>query len=55
MADCDANYVRLMKLFPEMVQGDERKIGIHHVEDSVLTLSVLEQTPYTTLVKLGQK
>lgn len=55
MSDCDANYVRLMKLFPEIVQGDERRIGIHHVEDSVLTLSVLEQTPYTTLVKLAQK
>lgn len=62
MADCDANYARLMKLFPDMIQVSEekveqkgeRKIGIHHVEDSVLTLSVLEQTPYTTLVKLGQ-
>jgi len=59
MADCDANYARLMKLFPEMIQSsegqDERKIGIYHVEESVLTLSILEQTPYTTLVKLGQE
>jgi len=63
MADCDANYARLMKLFPDMIQvsektdeqKDERKIGIYHVEESVLTLRVLEQTPYTTLVRLGQE
>ena len=55
MADCDANYVRLMKLFPEMGEGQERKIGLHHGEDCVLCLSVLEQTPYTTLVQLGQE
>ena len=53
MADCDANYVRLMKLFPEMMQCDERKIGFCHNGDHVLTLTVLEQTRYTTLVKFG--
>jgi uncharacterized protein YqiB (DUF1249 family) len=55
MADCDANYVRLMKLFPEMVQGDERRIGLRHGQDGVAQLSVLEQTPYTTLVRLSQE
>jgi len=55
MADCDANYVRLMRLFPEMGEDQERKIGLHHGEDCVLCLSVLEQTPYTTLVQLGQE
>lgn len=53
MADCDANYARLMRLFPEMMQCDERKIGFRHDGDHVLTLTVLEQTPYTTLVKFG--
>ena len=55
MADCDANYVRLMKLFPEMIQDDERIIGLHHGQDGVARLSVLEQTPYTTLVQLSQE
>ncbi|MEH6617214.1 MAG: DUF1249 domain-containing protein [Porticoccus sp.] len=53
MADCDANYARLMKLFPDMTQCDERKIGFCHDGDHVLTLTVLEQTRYTTLVKFG--
>jgi uncharacterized protein len=53
MADCDANYARLMKLFPDMTQCDERKIGFCHDGDHVLTLAVLEQTRYTTLVKFG--
>ena len=54
MADCDANYARLMKLFPDVTTCDERKIGFHHDGDHVLRLKVLEQTPYTTLVALGQ-
>jgi uncharacterized protein YqiB (DUF1249 family) len=58
MADCDANYVRLLKLFPAMVQEaeceSERKIGICHGVDRVLCLRVLEQTPYTTLIRLSQ-
>ncbi|MBL4567799.1 MAG: DUF1249 domain-containing protein [Porticoccus sp.] len=55
MADCDANYVRLMKLFPNITEGNERKIGIHHSEDCVVQLQVLEQTPYTTLIRLEQE
>lgn len=55
MADCDANYVRLVKLFPRMNEGDDRKIGIHHDGDHVLRLQVLEQTPYTTLIQLSQE
>ncbi len=55
MADCDANYARLMKLFPDIMQCDERRIGFHHNGDHVLRLLVLEQTRYTTLVELGQE
>jgi uncharacterized protein len=54
MADCDANYVRLMKLFPDITEGNERKIGIHHGEGCVVQLQVLEQTPYTTLIRFKQ-
>lgn len=55
MADCDANYVRLMKLFPDIKTCDERKIGLHHGGDHILRLSVLEQTRYTTLIALVQE
>lgn len=59
MADCDANYVRLLKLFPEIgqqsEQNSERRIGIHQQNSQVLRLQVLEQTPYTTLVQLEQE
>ena len=27
MADCDANYARLMKLFPEMIQSSEGQMS----------------------------
>lgn len=55
MADCDANYVRLMKLFPDITEGNERKVGLHHDGNHVVRLQVLEQTPYTTLVRLDQE
>jgi uncharacterized protein YqiB (DUF1249 family) len=59
MADCDANYVRLLKLFPEMVQSEstdiERKVGLDHGGDHIFRLRVLEQTPYTTLISVCQR
>lgn len=55
MADCDANYLRLMKLFPDIKRCDERKIGFRHDGEHILKLAVLEQTKYTTLIELGQE
>jgi uncharacterized protein YqiB (DUF1249 family) len=54
MAECDANYLRLMKLFPDMVNGGERRIGLCHDGEHVLHLIVREQTAYTTLLELCQ-
>lgn len=56
MADCDANYFRLMKLFPEMTRGEatERKLGLSHGSTQALRLVVLENTRYTTLIELSQ-
>jgi len=55
MADCDANYFRLMKLFPEMTREmAERKLGINHDGAHEMRLSVLENTRYTTLIELSQ-
>ena len=52
MAECDANYLRLMKLFPDMANGGERRIGLRHDGEHVLRLIAREQTAYTTLLEL---
>ena len=52
MASCEANYVRLLKLFPTLTVDSERLIGLQHGNHQVVSLSVLEQTPYTTLISL---
>lgn len=54
MTDCDANYLRLLKLFPDIASDEQRRIGLRHGVEGVLQLDVLEQTPYTTLIKLSQ-
>ncbi len=56
MAECDANYLRLMKLFPGLREEDANAFGVmmgdhaHRVE-----LKVLERGPYTTLIELQQQ
>lgn len=55
MAECDANYARLLQLFPGLKTEDVREFGIDLGDASVLLeLSVLERSPYTTLVRLAQ-
>ncbi|WP_339640669.1 DUF1249 domain-containing protein [uncultured Porticoccus sp.] len=54
MAECDANYLRLMKLFPDMANGGERRVGLRHDSEHVLRLIAREQTAYTTLLELSQ-
>jgi uncharacterized protein YqiB (DUF1249 family) len=50
----DLNYLRLMKLFPDMANGGERRIGLRHDGEHVLRLIAREQTAYTTLLELSQ-
>jgi len=56
MAECDANYLRLMKLFPAIEQADAASIGVdvNGTRMEVL-LEVLERSPYTTLIRLSQR
>lgn len=55
MAECDANYLRLRKLFPALREEDVSAFGVvlggqpYQVE-----LRVCERGPYTTLVELQQ-
>ena len=55
MAECDANYLRLLKLFPA-VQLEASSTFAVDINGSRLEicLAVIERGPYTTLVKLTQ-
>lgn len=53
LADCEANYVRLLQLFPDMVSVAERRLGLGDGSSTVV-FSVLERTPYTTLVEVTE-
>jgi uncharacterized protein YqiB (DUF1249 family) len=53
MAECDANYLRLMKLFPRLREDDvsvfAMVLGQHPYQ---VRFEVLERGPYTTLIEL---
>lgn len=55
MAECDANYLRLMKLFPGLRVEDVSVFGVmiggHPLR---VELKVVERSPYTTLVEVQQ-
>ncbi|MCV6604435.1 MAG: DUF1249 domain-containing protein [Porticoccaceae bacterium] len=53
MADCDANYLRFLKLFPEYQSASSRRFVLNG-QNRVVTITVLERTPYTTLLTLKQ-
>jgi len=55
MAECDANYLRLMKLFPALRDEDVSVFGVLLGDDAhPVRLKVLERGPYTTLLELRQ-
>lgn len=54
MAECEANYARMMKLVPEMSEGSERKIGVCLKTQNVeLSFEVVECFKYTATVRLS--
>lgn len=53
MAECDANYLRLMKLFPALREEDVSVFGIVIGEHAYrVEMTVVERSPYTTLIAL---
>jgi uncharacterized protein YqiB (DUF1249 family) len=57
-AACEANYLRLMRLLPDMRSDPEtRRIAMSQGDRSlgVLVLSVTESCPYTTTVRVSQE
>lgn len=56
MAECDANFLRLMKLFPDMQENDEQTFALHFGGyEAEVVLRVVERGPYTTLLNLRQE
>lgn len=53
MAECDANYHRLMQLFPNLREQPEQRIGLPLTAlDAQVVFQVLEKGPYTTLLSM---
>lgn len=55
MANCEANYRRLAKLFPDMTVQDERRLGVSGREPVEVVFKVRERSAHTTLVTLQQR
>jgi hypothetical protein len=55
MAECDANYLRLMKLFPSLRDDDVNVFGVVIGDNPYqVHIEVQERGPYTTLIHLTQ-
>jgi len=53
MAECDANYVRLQRLFPDLRDKPEQTINLPlQALHAQVVFEVLEKGPYTTLVRI---
>jgi len=55
MACCEANYFRVLGLFPNLQSVDERRIGLSLGAEVETVLTVLERTSYTTLLSIAQR
>ncbi|MBQ0719897.1 MAG: DUF1249 domain-containing protein [Gammaproteobacteria bacterium] len=55
MACCEANYFRLLALFPDLHSAEQRRIGLSLGSEAEVLLTVLERTSYTTLLSISQR
>ncbi len=55
IAECDANYARLMRLLPRLEHEDARALQLPLPDDSTrrMVFRVLERCPYTTVLEVG--
>lgn len=54
MADCEANYMRIQRLFPCMDAVGQRYFQLPVLEKKVVKFSVIERCAYTDLLELSQ-
>lgn len=55
MAECDINYLRLMRLFPDFQNRESRRIALDVEGKRSLVLRVQERTRYTTLLDVNEQ
>lgn len=54
MAECDANYIRLQQLFPDMDTEDDIRFGIRTrtADGATVTVQITERCPFTSMVSV---
>lgn len=52
MAECDANYIRLLRLFPNISEEDFLEFGIEGTTEdgAIVSIIISERCPYTTML-----
>jgi uncharacterized protein YqiB (DUF1249 family) len=55
MADCEANYVRLRRLFPAMDDVDGQVFSVDDRGGRQFAIAVLERSPYTSLIEVAER
>lgn len=57
MAECEANYARIMQLLPDMEAVDQREflVAANNSEPQQFRISVLERCKYTTMVDISRQ
>ena len=55
MAECDANYIRLRQLFPDMGEKSDLKFGIRTTtrEGAMVVIRITERCPFTTMLTVN--
>ncbi len=51
MAECDSNYIRLLRLFPALVTEDSIEFGIEGTTEdgAIVSIVITERCPFTTM------
>ncbi len=57
MAECEANYVRIMQLLPDMSSTDQREFAVVMADGEPLEflISITERCKYTTMLDISQQ
>lgn len=55
MARCESNYRRLYRVFPDVATESIRRLGLSGSSGREVLLTVVERTPYTTLLSIREQ
>ncbi len=54
MAECDANYIRLLRLFPNIHAEDDLEFGVQGImeDGAIVNIQIIERCPFTTMLAI---